>query len=167
MEYLAAILGFIGGVTLAVLTALINLKITNTKEKKIKTEEAEYNLYLKLNDLYNWYFWLATNELHKVETSNEVKDTIYDIAIDIAKLLHKNENSEFAEELLKILYDESYETYDQRWKHMSDLSERMGCKTVPKHQEYLKALGNQNITLMAKGSFVPKAPASSRFKLGV
>ncbi|MFA6164648.1 MAG: hypothetical protein WC685_14615 [Methylobacter sp.] len=91
-------------------------------------------------------------------------DTIHNIAMDIAKQLHKNENSEFTEELLKILYDESYETYTERWKHMSELSEKMGSKVAPRHRRYLRALSESNIHLMAKADFVAKAPASISFK---
>ena len=167
MEFISTALGFIGGISLALITALINLKLSNEKEAKKELESAEYNLYIKLNDLYNWYFWLATNELHKKETNEDVTDTIHKIAIDIAELLHKNETSEFAEELLKILYDESYVTYDERWKQMAELSDKMGYKVVPKHQKYLKELSNSNILLMASSTFVSKAPASSRFKYRV
>jgi len=81
-------------------------------------------MYLDLSDLYNWYFWLATNELHRKETDKDTIRTIHEIAARLAAKLRENETSEFSSELIKILYDESYPTYTSRWKHMSELSEK-------------------------------------------
>ena len=130
-------------------------------------EAAEYEIYLKLNELYNWYFWFSTNELHQQETPQEVVDETYKIATDLGRLLHANERTEFASDLIRILYDESYSTYDARWKHISELSDRIGSKVVPVHIKHLRELSKSNIHLMAKDGFVSKAPASSRFKLRV
>jgi len=76
-------------------------------------------------------------------------------------------NYSFPKELLKILYDESYKTYNERWKHMGELSSRMAKKIVPLHCEYIRELNDSNLILMGDDSFVPKAPASARFKMGV
>lgn len=167
MDIQSIALGFLSGVLLALIGGLINHKIKTKSEEQNAIEKAEYELFLKLNDLYQWYFWLATNELHKKETNDEIITTIHKIAVDIGQELHKNEDSEFTEQLLRILYDESYETYTQRWKEMSSLSEVMGKKVTPKHHKYLKQLNDSNLTYMAKSGFTPKAPGTSRFWLRV
>ncbi|PCF97375.1 hypothetical protein [Vreelandella nigrificans] len=167
MDIQSIALGFLSGVLLALIGGLINHKIKTKSEEQKAIEKAEYELFLKLNDLYQWYFWLATNELHKKETDDEIITTIHKIAVDIGQELHKNEDSEFTEQLLRILYDESYETYTQRWKEMSSLSEVMGKKVTPKHHKYLKQLNDSNLTYMAKSGFTPKAPGTSRFRLRV
>lgn len=167
MEIASILIGFITGVLLALAGAWINISLNHKAESRSTLESAEYEMYLKLNDLYNWYFWFSTNELHQRETPQEVVDEIYKIATDLARLLHANERTEFASDLIKILYDESYPTYDARWKHISALSDRIGSKVVPVHIKHLSELSESNIHLMAKDGFVAKAPASSRFKLGV
>jgi hypothetical protein len=167
MDYVSIFAGFVSGVLLALAGAWINITLNNRSADNVALKAAEYEMYLKLNDLYNWYFWYATNELHKIDTPQDIADECHKIAVDLARLLHENEVTEFAEELLKILYDESYETYDQRWKHMSALSEKMGNKVVPVHRQRLSQISESNIHLMAQEKFVAKAPASSRFKMGV
>ena len=167
MDYLSEVLAFIGGVSMVAITATINTKINEKSEAEKKLADAEYEFFIRLNNLYNWYFWLASNELHGQETSKDTIVQINDIATDLAKLLHENEKSEFAEELLKILYDESYETYNDRWKHMAELSSKIGKKVSPVHHKYSKSLSESNIKLMAKEGFVSKAPASGRFRIGV
>lgn len=167
MDYVSVFAGFVSGVLLALAGAWINISLSKRSQDKSALKAAEYEMYLKLNDLYNWYFWYSTNELHKRDTPQDITDACHKIAVELAKLLHENEETEFAQELMKILYDESYETYDQRWKHMSALSEKMGSKVVPVHRQRLGQISETNIHLMAQEKFVAKAPASSRFKMGV
>lgn len=167
MELGSIFVGFVTGVLLALAGAWINISLTRKSESRSTLEAAEYEMYLKLNELYNWYFWFSANELHQQETSQEVVDETYKIASDLARLLHANERTEFASDLIKILYDERYPTYDARWKHISALSDRVGSKVVPVHIKHLRELGESNIHLMAENGFVAKAPASSRFKLRV
>ena len=167
MEYLTASFGFFSGLFVALIAAWINVKLGKNKEDAQKLESAEYEMFLRLNDLYNWYFWFSTNELHKEKTPQNTVDECHKIANELAKLLHANERTEFANELMRILHDESYPTYDARWKHMSLLSDKMGDKVVPVHRKHLKEIGENNINFMADGGFVAKAPASPRFKMGV
>ena len=167
MDYVGISAGFVSGVLLSLAGAWINIYFGKRSESNSILKAAEYEMYLKLNDLYNWYFWYATNELHKKNTPQEITDECHKIAIELARLLHGNEDTEFSQELIKILYDEGYKTYDERWKHMSALSEKMGDKVVPIHRKRLSEISNSNIHLMAQDKFVAKAPASSRFKLEV
>lgn len=167
MDYVSIFAGFVSGVLLALAAAWINISLSKRTQDKSALNVAEYEMYLKLNDLYNWYFWYATNELHEKDTPQDITDECHKIAIGLAKLLHENEKTEFAQELMQILYDESYETYNQRWKHMSALSEKMGDKVVPVHRQRLNQISKSNIHLMAKDKFIAKAPATSRFKMRV
>ncbi len=120
---------------------------------------------LKLGELHQEYFWLATNELHGVDTDMEVIARIYDIASEIAKELHQNEESEFTDDLLRIIYDESYDSYTKRWKDMDRISDRMAAKLRPRHKSIIKSLNESNIILMAQPNFKSKAPANGRFRL--
>jgi len=167
MDFFSIIIGLLIGLFLRTFTTLINIRFSEKSDDNKLLKESEYNLYLKLNDLYNWYFWLATNELHKKETKPEIIESIHKVAIELAQQLHQNESSEFTKELLKILYDESYESYNARWKHMSELSEKMGQKVSPIHRTYLKTLSDNNLNLMEKPSFSSKAPASPIFRMGL
>ena len=167
MDYVSIFAGFVSGILIALTATWINITLNKKSEKNSSLRAAEYEMYLKLNDLYNWYFWYSTNEFHKIDTPQDITDECHKIAINLARILHQNEDTEFAPELIKILYDEGYKTYDERWKHMSTLSEKMGNKVVPIHRQRLSEITNTNIRLMAQYKFVAKAPASSRFKLGV
>ncbi|MGV7960098.1 hypothetical protein QPK13_02910 [Photorhabdus tasmaniensis] len=159
--------GFISGVIITIIAAIINHKIKIKSETENKIRNSEYKIMLKLGELYQEYFWLATNELHKKKTDDSIIVNIYNIATDIAKELHENESSEFTEDLLRIIYDESYDTYNNRWKDMANLSDRMAKKLVPQHNAIIKRINDENITLMAQPSFISKAPASSRFRFRI
>jgi len=167
MDIVGTSIGFFSGILLAAFSTYLNSAASKRDENAKKLLRAEYEMYLDLSDLYNWYFWLATNELHRKETDKDTIRTIHEIAARLATKLRENETSEFSSELIKILYDESYPTYTSRWKHMSELSEKMAKKVTPNHMKQLKIISDTNIQLMAQEGFIPKAPATSRFYLGV
>ncbi|MFI8737243.1 hypothetical protein ACIGKM_15140 [Ectopseudomonas toyotomiensis] len=167
MDITGTLIGFFSGVLLAALSTYFNAIASKRAENTKKLLRAEYEMYLDLSDLYNWYFWLATNELHRKETDKDTIKTIYDIAARLATKLRENEESAFSAELINILYNESYPTYNARWKHMSELSEKMAKKVTPNHMKQLREISDTNIQLMAQEGFIPKAPATSRFYLGL
>lgn len=167
MDYMGMFLSFISGVLLTLFGTWINTSINENLKASSALKDAEYKMYLKLNDLYNWYFWYATNELHQKKTTQNITDECYRMATELAKLLHGNERTEFAADLMKILYDENYQTYNERWKHMSSLIEKMGRRVVPVHTQRLGEISDSNLVLMAQDDFVAKAPASSSFKMGI
>jgi len=167
MDIVGTSIGFFSGILLAAFSTYFNSAASKRDENAKKLLRAEYEMYLDLSDLYNWYFWLATNELHRKETDKDTIRTIHEIAARLATKLREHETSEFSSDLIKILYDESYPTYTSRWEHMSELSGKMAKKVTPNHMKQLKIISDTNIQLMAQEGFVPKAPATSRFYLGV
>lgn len=167
MEYFNLFAGFISGILISVISIYGNYLMKSKAETKEKILNAEYEIYLKLNELYEVYFWLATNELHKQETGLDIIKQVHSIAVDISKLIHKNQDSEFTTDLLKVLYDESYKTCNQRWKDISSLSDRMGEKLVPKYNKIVHDLNDSNILLMGTSGFKSKAPAMPRFLLQI
>jgi len=54
-----------------------------------------------------------------------------------------------------------WENYHLVWQ------KRLFLYIVPLHCEYIRELNDSNLILMGDDSFVPKAPASARFKMGV
>lgn len=163
MEFSLDIFSFLSGALLVLIGAFVNQRIKEKADKETRLRESEYKLYLKLNSLYQWYFWFATNELHKKETDNEVYDECYKIAVSIARELNENDSSEFTEELLHLLYDETIPTYTERWKAMGALSDKMAAKLTPVHKKLSRKLNDANIELMARSDFLARAPASARF----
>ncbi len=164
MEPLSVIIGLISGAVLAVITAKINHHFDQRKEDKKKLRKAEYEIFLKLSALYNCYFWFATNELHGYETGRDISDEASEIAFELGVLIRENEHSEFCDDLLKILYDESHPTYNDRWKHMSALMDAIGKKSLPDYYRKIEAINEANIYLMAREGFVSKAPGTTRFR---
>ncbi len=148
----------------------LNKSVVTTKladknaEKRKALAAGEYEILQKLAELERNYFWLASNELHNKETDSSTIKAISDTALELSNLVYVYEESEFTKELLKILNDESYETYNKKWKHILDL---MGSKIRPTYKKYIKELNDNNIALMAQDGFVAKAPASGRFRMGV
>ncbi|EGQ7932174.1 hypothetical protein ACCH70_004415 [Vibrio vulnificus] len=167
MDYKLALISFVSGVVITLITALVNQKIKESSEKSARLRESEYEIFLKLNQLYQSYFWFATNELHKKETDDEIYAECHKLANSIAQDLHKNEDSEFTKDLLRIIYDESISSHNERWKAMSELSDRMAAKLTPLHKKLIQELSESNIQLMARSNFVSRAPGSARFRLKV
>ncbi len=167
MEYSLDIFSFISGALLVLIAAYVNQKVKDGSDKKAKIRESEYRFYLKLNDLYQLYFWFATNEMHNKETSDEIYADCHKIAASLARDVHDNDGSEFTEELLRVLYDESIPTCMERWQEMAALLDKMAAKLTPVHKKLASKLDDTNIKLMAQSGFVSKAPASSRFRLRV
>jgi hypothetical protein len=164
MEYIELVVAFVSGIIVTLLGAWLNIFLNNREKKAYKLHDAEYEMFLKLGELNNWYFWLASNEVRNRENEQEIFDECYELARDLAKSLHQHEETEFAEELMKVLYDESYTSFNERYKQMCALSKRMADKLSPVHRKYLSSLEESNLNIMASEDFVPKAPALYRFK---
>lgn len=165
MEYISIFLGFVTGVVITLIGAWVNISLSKKSDDNSKLKSAEYEMYLKLGDLYNSYFWFASNELRGKETGKDEAAECYKVAMELARLLHKNENTDFSKDLLRILYDETYDNYMSRWKDMERLSDEMAKKVAPVHRKYLSSIDEANMVVMAREDFEPKAPALYRFKL--
>lgn len=164
MEYIELLVAFVSGVIVTLLGAWLNIFLNNRDKKAYKLHDAEYEMFLKLGELNNWYFWLASNETRNRENKQEIFDECYELARDLAKRLHQYEETEFAEELMKILYEESFESFNDRYRRMCALAEKMADKLSPIHRRCLSSFQESNLNIMANEDFVPKAPALYRFK---
>ena len=165
--YIGSGLGLISGVVLTLLSVVITKRADRKVEKNKTLVTAEFEINQKLGELEQNYFWISSNELHQRKTGESIIKEVSDSAIALARLVYENEESEFSKEILQILYDESYKSCNERWKHMLTIQNRMGKKIRPIYKKYAEELNEKNIQLMEKEDFKPNAPASARFRMGV
>tara|TARA_B100000767_G_C19568761_1_gene452291 strand:+ start:151 stop:657 length:507 start_codon:yes stop_codon:yes gene_type:complete len=164
--YIGAGLGLISGVVLTLLSVVVTKWADRKVENNKKLVTAEFEINQKLGELEQNYFWISSNELHKRETDESIIKEVSDSSIALARLVYENEESEFSKEIIRILYDESYESCNKRWKHMLTIQSRMSKKIRPIYKKYAEELNEKNVQLMAKEDFKPNAPASARFRMG-
>lgn len=165
--YIGAGLGLISGVVITLLSVVVTKWADKKVEKNKTLVSAEFEINQKFGELEQNYFWISANELHKRETDESIIKDVSDSAMELARLVYENEESEFSKEVLQILFDESYKSCNERWKHMLTIQDRMGKKIRPIYKKYAEELNDKNILLMSQEGFKPKAPASARFRMGV
>lgn len=164
MKYVELLVAFVSGIIVTPLGSWLNIFFNGREKKAYKIYDAGYEIFLKLGELRNWYFLLASNEVRNRENKQEVFDECYELARDLAQKLHQNEKTEFAEELMKVLYDESFTSFNERYKKMCILSDKMSDKLYPIHRKYLSSIEESNVNLMTNEDFLPKSPALYIFK---
>lgn len=165
--YVGAVLGLVSGVAITLLSILVTKWADKKVEKNKILISAEFEINQKLGELERNYFWLSANELHKRDTDQSIIKDVSDSAMELARLVYENDESEFSRELLQVLFDESYKSCNDRWKHMLTIQDQMGTKIRPIYKKYAEELNNKNGILAAQKGFTSKAPGSARFRMRI
>ena len=79
-KLLQALIGFASGVGVVLIGAIISHMFQLRSEKRHRIEETQFQVYMKLLDVYSLYFWVASLELSGEEVRPELKRNIRNTA---------------------------------------------------------------------------------------
>jgi hypothetical protein len=156
-----AMLGFLGGILVSFISALLASLIQRHNEMNRRRDQARFDIYMRLMDLNSAYFWIATAELHNEELPRNQKERVFSYAWEIADKLRANDNIECLEETLQILFGSRFPTANERANALSALLDKFSKSANPKYAKIIKTMGEENIRSIASGSQAHKnAPGS-------
>ena len=139
------LLGFLLGIIITLLGAIFSNFLTKKRERQAICNEKHFTIYMKLMELYGYYFWISSAELQNKKPENKILAKCRDIAWEIADILRYVDEFEFLEDILKITHGSEYNKAFDRYTAMGDLLERLGTKINPKYSKIIKKITSDNI----------------------
>jgi hypothetical protein len=145
------LLGFVSGVAVSLVGALVANILTKERERKRVVEERRFEIYMKLMDLQATYFWFVTAELHQQSVSADTRKRCHEIAWQIADMLRSADEVEFLEQILEVTLGPKFATAAQRDEAMGKLIDQMGSKINPRYTKKIREISDANVQLRASG----------------
>jgi hypothetical protein len=150
-------LGFFGGVLASLVAALIASVSQRQIEYKRRKDQARLDVYFHLLDLHNWYFWVASAELHGEQPSDEALHECRKLTYQLNDKLRSFEDVEHLDEILLVLFSESVPSANDRANKISELVEKYGKLVSPRYRSTLQLIGYRNLLRHGPG----KTPSSN------
>lgn len=147
-------LGFLGGILATLVGALIAIIVQRNHEARLRKEQAQLEVYFHLIELSNWYFWIASAEIHGKEPDPEVVATCRKISFKLSDRLRTFDQVEHLDEALTLLFSESISTANDRANRLSSLIERYGKLVNPRYAAIVSRISRENLLQYGPG----KAP---------
>ncbi|HEX8316909.1 MAG TPA: hypothetical protein VF632_00820 [Longimicrobium sp.] len=152
MQWPDAILGFLSGIVLAVLTAVVTSVVERRSARREQVQGARFQIYMKLLDLHSTYFWVTVAEMHGEETRSEIKERVRGLAWQIADQLRAADELKNTTEILDVLLSTRYQTAADRHRAMHDLLQALGSTVNPRYATAIHQISNENVARLADGS---------------
>ena len=149
-KLLQALIGFASGVGVILIGAIIGYVFQRRAEKQHRIEETQFQVYMKMLDVYSLYFWVTSLELRGEEVSPELKRSIRNTTWQIADLL-RFEAVSYTENILKVLMSNEYPTAKARYDEMDKILSKFGSLVNPRYQHVVKSIGEGNVMRFGSG----------------
>jgi len=138
------LLGFLVGVIITMLGALFNNQLTIKREKQRIYKVRLFDIYMKMLELYGYYFWISSAEMQKKKPDEKIKYKCRELAWKIADLLRHIDDFKLLEEILIITHSHKYDNASERYRSMGDLINQLGKMINPKYLQVIKNINSYN-----------------------
>jgi len=122
-----AVLGFLGGIVATLIASLTASIIQRQNHEKQRKEEASFEVYMRLLDINQHYFWIVSNEMCGKCPPNEIIEKIRKASWELADKLRTCDSVELLDELLTFLFSASIDTYAERSKLLEKIIDKYGA----------------------------------------
>ena len=139
------LLGFLSGICVTLVGAYITSLLQRIEEGRRQRKKTLSDVYFKLLDLYNKYFWITCFETHRrPQIDKDLKDGIRGLAWQISDLL-RVEDVPYTQDILKALMSEEFSSAKERYDFMRQILEQIGRQTNPTFQREFREISKDNI----------------------
>lgn len=146
-----ALIGFGSGVVVTLVGALAGAALQRSFDRRKQIKDVQFQVYMKLMNVWNLYFWVASLELRDEEVEIDHKRRIQEEAWRIADLLRAEDEVPFADQILQILMSNEYPSASNRHSEMSEILDKLGAITNPRYQRVIKAISDANVRRIGSG----------------
>lgn len=157
------LLSFLSGIGVTLVGALVVHLLQRSEARKRRTSDAQTEIYFKMLDLSGQYFWVASLEIHQNEIDGSRKSKICSLAWEISDLVRKEDNVQFADQILRVLMSNEYSSATDRHRKMDALLEKLGKVVNPKFQKISKELSEANLLRIGYGDRSPTQSTTPGF----
>jgi hypothetical protein len=153
-------LGFMGGILSTLIAALIASLVQRNYEQKKRTDAAQYEIYMRLLEIAEYYFWIASAELRGEEAPEEYVVKTRGQCWKLADKLREYDCILEIESIMKFLFSTSIVSSNDRARLLDKILERYGKKVNPSYHKHIRRLSEENIKLFAAREEKSKAPTA-------
>lgn len=145
------LVGFLSGVGVSLVGALLANILTRRRERRRMVEERRFQIYMKLMDLYGSYFWFTVAEVHRETVRPEIRQKCRDLAWQVADLLRCADEVDFLEDILNITLGPDFATARERYEAMGVLLDRIGKRVNPRYAKKVREISEANLRIVVAG----------------
>jgi hypothetical protein len=157
-------LGFFGGILAALVGGLIASIVQRHNEAGKRKAESQLDVYFQPLELSQWYFWVATAELHGEEPSEEALAHCRRISWKLADKIRRFDGIEHLDEILTILFSASIPSANERAERLDQLISVYGSLVNPRYARVIREISKENLLAHGPGKTPPNnAPGSWRY----
>ena len=146
-----ALIGFLSGIGVSLFTIMATTMWQRRTEKNNKIEKISFTVYMKLLNLYNQYFWVASGEIYRSRIDEYIEKKIRTEAWEIADLLRCENDINLLNDILKVLMSNDYDSASVRHDHMNKIIDELGMKVNPKYTKTIRTISETNVKNIANG----------------
>jgi hypothetical protein len=137
-------LAFLSGAAVPVFAATVTHFFTRRRERLRLMEDRRFQIFMKLLELNNQYFFWAGYELRGQAVPAALQQQCRKLAWEIADMLRVGE-VDCLEETLEVCVGPGFETASKRHDAMGALLGRLGSKVNPRYQKHIRDISARNI----------------------
>lgn len=145
-------LAFFGGVLATLVGGLVASVVQRHNEAVKQKAEARLDVYFRLLDLNQQYFWIAAAELHGEKAQPEVAAHCRKLSWKLADKLRTSDSVEHLDEILAILFSSSFTSANERANRLGQLLDDYGILVNPDYARAIKRISEENILLLGSGA---------------
>ena len=158
-------LAFLGGVLATLVGGLIASIVQRHNEAVKRKAEARLDVYFRLLDLNQQYFWIASSEMHGEKARTEVVARCRELSWKLADKLRTCDSVEHLDEILEILFSSSIASANERANRLGKLLDNYGSLVNPTYARSIKRISEENVRLLGSGAKINN-PAPTTWSLG-
>ena len=153
----------------AVLGALVGSWVTvwlgARKERKDEVRNRLRDIYMRLLELHQFYFWLATAEVHREEPRSDVGARVERLAWGILDDLREIDEHPSVPALAEVLAaddDEKFPDAVSRHQEIGKVLNEIGSELNPKYMGTMRQIGEKRLRAIGSEMMAGRAPHRQR-----
>lgn len=158
-------LAFLGGVLATLVGGLVASVVQRHNETVKRKAEASLDVYFRLLELNQQYFWIASSEMHGEKARSEVVAQCRELSWKLADKLRACDTVKHLDEILDILFNSSIASASDRANRLNKLIEDYGNLVNPTYARSIKRISEGNIRLLGSGAKI-RNPAPTTWSVG-
>ncbi|OFW08578.1 MAG: hypothetical protein A3H96_12190 [Acidobacteria bacterium RIFCSPLOWO2_02_FULL_67_36] len=159
-----SLLGFLGGIAVSLLGAIVANVLTRRRERRRAVEERRFAIYMKLMELHGQYWWFTVAEFHGEAVPEEVRTRSHALSWEIADLLRSADEVDDLPEVLDVIFGLDFATSTQRYDAIDRVLDHLGKQVNPRYARKMREISQAHVQMLSAGgrSNAPGAPRALR-----
>jgi hypothetical protein len=143
-------IGFMSGVLVTLVGAWISSHLDTRNRRAEELEKAQFEIYMRLLDINQLYFYVTAAEVHGEEPPIELRRTIREKAWALKDKLREFDRVQHTEGILDVLFSDDYESARDRARNIDVLLDELGSMVNPRYTNAIRRIDKINQAKMVE-----------------